>query len=124
MSQDDLLEVRRQFQKGSDWGFISRHGCTGRIHELEVEHKTVLVRTPRGPLQARVRDNTSIRKFDNSEELTLEDLTAGTLVTVNGQEGQSGEIEASEILVIPEGEGGFNIRPARKEGPAMLPVFP
>ena len=93
---------------------------------VEAKVKTVQVVTPRGPLHARVGEGTAIRKTKNSEErvLTFEDLTPGMLITVNGPTGTEGDIEASEIQVVPEGEGGFDIRPHSGEGPVAVPVFP
>jgi hypothetical protein len=126
MNRDDLAEVRKQFQEQASWGFVSQYGRTGRIQSVEAKDKTVQVVTPRGPLHARVDEGTAIRKTKNGEErvLTFEDLTPGMLITVNGPTGTKGDIEASEIQVVPEGEGGFDIRPHSGEGPVSVPVFP
>lgn len=117
LSRDDLARFRQQ---AKDWGFISRDGRTGRIERLE--GKTVMMRTPQGLLMATTGEETIIRK--SSGEVTLADITIGMLVTVNGQQGASGETEASEILVIREGEGGFTIHPGSGENPNMVPIFP
>ena len=124
VGQDDLLAARKQLQEQPAWGFISRYGRTGRVQVIEAKGKTVIVSTPLGSLHAKAGDSTSIRKSNSDEALAFEDLKNGMLVTVSGAEGQSGAIDASEILVIDDGEGGIDIRPASGEGPTMLPVFP
>ena len=40
---------------------------------------------------------------------SLEDLTTGTTVTVAGQRGEDGSLEANAITVVPEGAGGFRL---------------
>ena len=112
MSQDDLTRLRQQ---AKDWGFISTDGRTGRIERLE--GKSLTVRTPQGLLQATTGEDTVIRK--SGSKLTLKDLTTGMLVTV-----ENGQGAAREIVVIPEGTGGFNIHPGSGQGPSMVPVFP
>ncbi len=46
------------------------------------------------------------------------------LITVNGPTGTGGDTEASEIQVVPQGEGGFQIKPATGSGAHAVPVFP
>jgi hypothetical protein len=124
MSQNDLTELRKlrqQFKEQPEWGFISREGRTGRIESIE--GNLLMAQTPKGALQAQLGEMTTVGKA-RGETLTLADLTAGMLVTVNGEFRQRGVIKASEILVIPEGEGGFTIRPRRGDGPNLVPVFP
>lgn len=124
MSPDEAAELMKvSKQQAAQWGFISRFGRTGRIQSVEAKGETVAVATPRGLLQAKVGEGTTIRKAKKGEEtpLAFEDLQAGMLITVNGP---IGEAEATEILVVPEGEGGFDIKPATGPGPHQVPVFP
>ena len=126
MNQADIAELKRQLKEQPHWGFVSQYGRTGRIRSVEAKGQTVRVATPRGPLRARVGEDTAIRETKNGEErvLTFEDLTTGMLITVGGPTGTDGDIEASEIQVVPEGEGGFQIKPATGPGPLQVPVFP
>jgi hypothetical protein len=123
MRQDEAAELIKQVKEQGHWGFVSRYGRTGRIQSVEAKGKTVAVATPRGPLRARVGANTVIHQLKNGQEVTFtfEDLSPGMLITVNGP---IGEAEATEILVVPEGEGGFDIKPATGPGPHQVPVFP
>jgi hypothetical protein len=122
MSRVEQDELSKQFHEQPEWGFISRYGRTGRIQTIDVESKPVVVRTPKGHLQARAADNTAIRQHKiNGKDLTFEDLTTDQLVTVNGERDGDGAIYASEIGVIDgsyDGESGFNIRPYSGQGPA------
>ena len=56
--------------------------------------------------------------------LAFEDLTPGTLVTVDGATGTQENSDAEDLAVVPEGEGGFDIAPAVGSGPRLMPVFP
>ena len=101
------------------------YGRTGRIQEVDVENKTVTVSTPKGLLSAKVKDNTAIRESKrDGKSLTFEALTAGGLITVNGDLGENSTIKASEIRVIDDTESGFNIRPHSGEGPAFRSGLP
>ncbi len=125
MNRAEQDELSQQFRDQPEWGFISMYGRTGRIQEVDVENKTVTVSTPKGLLSARVKDNTAIRESKrDGQSLTFEALTAGGLITVNGDLGENSTIKASEIRVIDDTESGFNTRPHSGEGPAFVPVFP
>ena len=96
----------RQFQSGERPGagaLPGRGGLTGTIEK--VEDNTVTVNTPQGPLQARIGPDTAIQKL---AEGSVEDLQAGLRVTITGQPGEDGMVEASSILLTPEGDGGFS----------------
>ena len=70
-------------------------------------------------------DGTNIHKTTNEEvrTLTFEELTPGMLVTVDGSNGTRENADASEIQVIQEGEGGFNIQPVAGDGPSSPTVL-
>ena len=95
MNQDEIAELKRQFAEHASWGFVSRYGRTGRILSVRADRA-----------------------------LTFEDLTPGTLVTVDGATGTEENYDAGDIEVVPEGEGGFDIAPATGTGPRLMPVFP
>ncbi len=126
MTQEDIVELKRQFTEESHWGFASQHGRTGRIRAVDTKDRTLQVDTPRGPLQAKVGEGAVIHQTSQNGELvmTFEDLTPGMLITVNGPTGIEGDTEADEIDLIPAGEGGFRIEPATGPGPHDIPVFP
>ena len=127
MSEEEAADIRRLFddQQGT-WGFVGRYGRTGRIQLVQEDEKTLEVSTPKGSLRVKVGDDTSISKTEDGESkaLTIEDLTPGTLVTVDGSTGTKEGADAGEIQVIPEGEGGFDITPSDSSGPRLVPLFP
>ena len=119
-SQQDLAQLRQRFQSGEispedldrlgqqfsgqqfGQGFPSRGGVTGIIEK--VEGNTLTVDSPQGALQATINDETVVRKFAVGER---EDLQAGVRVTVIGQLGEDGVVEARSILITPAGADGF-----------------
>ncbi len=110
---EELAQLRQQFQGqgqfggggfggggrlgGGDFG----RGLTGTIDALD--GNVITVDTPQGPLQATVTDETAIQLFSQG---SLADLLEGLRVTVIGQR-QDGAVEASAILLLPEGGEGF-----------------
>ena len=126
MNQDEIAELKRQFAEQASLGFVSRYGRTGRILSVGADDQTLEITTPRGILYARVGAATNIHQTtnDDSRALTFEDLTPGTLVTVDGVTGTEENSDAGDIEVVPEGEGGFDIAPATGSGPRLMPVFP
>ncbi len=114
LSTEELEQLRQQFQglagRGgggggqgfAGGGFGGRGGLTGTIESLEDGSITVV--TPQGPLQAGVDADTTIQVFAQG---TLADLLIGMRVTVVGERGDDGTVNASSIVVIPEGEGGL-----------------
>ena len=64
--------------------------------------------TVQGALQATVGADTVIRRF---AEGTLADLSEGVRVTVSGEPGEGGGLQATSVLLVPEGaDGGFGGR--------------
>ena len=110
IDQDDLAQLREQFQGrlgqgpgGGGFGrFAGGGGLTGTIEK--VEGNTVTVNTPQGSLQATVGPETTIQK---TTEISLEDLIEGMRLTVSGEPGEDGAVQATTIFVFPEGAGGF-----------------
>lgn len=109
---EELAELRQQLQGegqfgggGFGGGRLGGGGLgTGLTGTIEaVDGNVITVDTPQGPLQATVTDETAIQLFS---EGSLADLLEGLRVTVIGQR-QDGAVEASSILLLPEGEGFF-----------------
>ena len=116
LSQDQIDQFRQRLQSGEidpqdlaqlrqgqlGQGFAGRGGLTGTIEEIE--GNTVTVNTAQGPLLATVGEETTIQMFT---EGTLADLQTGLRVNVIGQRGEDGAVEATSIVVTPEGADGF-----------------
>ncbi len=122
ITPEELQQLRAQFQ-GQDGGggrggfgatgadgfrFGGRGGgLTGTIES--VVDGVLIVDTPQGPLQATIGPDTVIRSI---VEVSLEDLLIDARVTVTGQRSEDGVIEASSVLITPDGsrfggEGGL-----------------
>ncbi|MFH1560918.1 MAG: hypothetical protein ABID84_05905 [Chloroflexota bacterium] len=102
-TRDQLRQqLQGQFGQGGIPGLPNRGGLTGTIEK--VEGNTVTVNTPQGPLRATIGADTTIQM---SVEGTVEDLATGTQVTVVGQPGEDGTVQATSIVLVPEGSTGF-----------------
>jgi len=88
---------RQQFPNQSHRGRL-----TGLIEK--VDGNTVTVNTSQGPLSATFGVDTAIRRF---AEGTPSDLQPGTRVTLVGQPGLDGIVEARSVLLNPEDAYGF-----------------
>ena len=122
--------LRQQFQNQSHRG-----GLTGVIEK--VDGNIVTVETSQGPLSATLGVDTKIRRF---AEGTPSDLQPGMRVTLVGQPGVDGTVEARSVLLNPEdayaffntgffsgdsyqrgqiseGEAGFSDRENQEHGP-------
>ena len=124
LSQEDLDELRQQFQDqfgqgGFGGGGFAGGGFGGRgggfgggtdggiglMGTLEtIEGNTVTVNTSQGPLQATITPDTTIQVFT---EGTLADLQTGMRVTVVGGREEDGTVRASSFFITPEGAGFF-----------------
>ena len=112
LSQEELAQLRQQFQGQVAAGgesrlpggtsFGGRGGLTGTIERID--GSTVTVNTDQGLLQATVGADTTIQMFAVG---SLEELQEGMRVTVVGERTQEGTVEATTILMIPEGEESF-----------------
>lgn len=102
-ARDQLRQqFQGQFDRGAGPGGFSGGGLTGTIEEIQ--GNTVTVNTPRGPLQASIGADTTIQVFTDG---TLADLLIGMRVTVIGQPGEDGTVQATSIVLVPEGSTGF-----------------
>ena len=105
LSQDELAQFRQQVQGrfGQDGGGFGGGG--GLVGTLEsVEGDTISLSTPQGTLKATVGGETVIRQ---TAQIGLEDLLEGMRLTVVGERGEDGTVEARTVIVIPEGSEGF-----------------
>ncbi|MCZ6891091.1 MAG: hypothetical protein O7F09_01070 [Chloroflexi bacterium] len=119
LSQEELDQLREQFQGQrpggggtgfggtgfGDTGFGGRGGLTGTIEGIE--GSVVTVNTSQGPLLATVGDDTTIHM---TVQGSLEDLEPGVQVTVVGQRGEDGTVQAVTIIILPEDGGLFGGR--------------
>jgi len=102
--QPDLGQAPRQGQGGA-FGGAGGRGFAGRTGAIEqVEGNTLTVSTEEGTLQAIIGADTTIQLFT---EATLAELTEGMRVTVVGQPGEDGTVQALSIIVVPEGQEGL-----------------
>lgn len=115
ITQEDLAQLRQQFQgqaggaQGGQGfggargqGGFGGGGLVGTVEGLD--GNTLTVNTPQGPLLAALGDETVIQMFAQGSP---SDLTVGARVTVTGQRGEDGTVEAVSILIIPEGAQGI-----------------
>jgi hypothetical protein len=118
-SQEELAELRQQLQAqfgqggggqgpgafgGDGAGFGGRGGLVGTIENIDGQ--TVTVNTPQGLLEATIGADTTIQ-MTTVVELELDDLEVGMRLTIGGQRSDDGAVEATTILVLPEGDGGL-----------------
>ena len=114
VTQEELSQLRQQFQGqagggpgglgfggAGGQGTLGRGGLVGTVESLD--GNTLTVNTSQGPLQASLGEDTVIQMF---AEGSLSDLKVGTRVTVTGQRGEDGSVQANSILLIPEGQEG------------------
>ena len=107
LSPEQLDQFRQQMQDqlgqgAGGMGFAGRGGLTGIIEKIE--GSTLTVNTAQGPLQATIGADTTIQMFSQG---ALADMETGIQVTVTGQRAEDGTVEATSILITPEGVGGF-----------------
>ena len=113
LSPEQLQQLRQRFPGGrlgdgaggfggGGAGLDGRGGLSGTIDGIE--GNTVSVNTSQGPLLATVGDDTTIQMFVQG---TLGDLHAGVTVTVIGQQGEDGTVEARSIVIVPKGGAGL-----------------
>ena len=105
---EDLGQLREQFGGGQGGaggfgGFTGRgDGLSGPIERID--GNTITINTSQGSLQATISDATTITGFTT---FTPEDLSTGVNVTVIGQRGEDGAVEATSIIITPEGGAPF-----------------
>ncbi len=79
-------------------------GVFGTIEAVDGD--VVTLSTPQGVLEVTIDGQTDIQGI---AELPLEDLEAGSSITVSGQRDDSGAMTASSVFVLPEGAEGFGL---------------
>ena len=115
LSDEELAELRQQFQDGGAGGFGGgrprggfgggggQGGLTGTIESID--GTTVTLNTSEGTLRVAITDETTIQK---TVQVTAGDLVEGERLTVVGTPGEDGIVEATFMIVVPEGQaGGF-----------------
>ncbi|PKB80630.1 MAG: hypothetical protein BZY88_08235 [SAR202 cluster bacterium Io17-Chloro-G9] len=104
LSQQESDRTARQFQGGAIDGDGAR-GFPGRTGAIQnVDGNTLTISTEAGTVQASIGADTTIRRFAES---TLADLVEGMRVTLIGQAGEDGTVQAISILVVPDDQEGF-----------------
>lgn len=105
LSPEQLEQFRQQigqrFGEGGAFplgGGLAARALTGDIESID--GNVITVNTPQGPLQATVSDDTGIQVFS---EGAPQDLETGQQVVISGERNDEGVMEATEILVTPEG---------------------
>lgn len=103
LGQQGLGQAFRQFQGGAPGG--TGRGFPGRTGAIElIEGNTLTLRTELGTVQVLINTDTTIRRLS---EATLADLAEGMRITLIGQAGEDGTVQAVSIIVVPEGQEGF-----------------
>lgn len=94
---------------GPAGGGVSLFGTIERI-----EDGLVTVAAPDGPLQVAVANDTTIRKLEPGSRA---DLVEGAAVRITGSPDEEGKVQASLIILVPEGADRFSRRGSRdREG--------
>lgn len=96
---DVLDQIRSRFGGDFQQGVGGGPGLAGEVESFD--GRTVTVNTAQGPLTAEITDGTTIQTF---AEGTSDDIEAGQQVTVVGQPGDDGTVEATLIFISPEGD--------------------
>ena len=104
LGQQDLGQAFRQSQGGALGGTVTRDfpGRTGAIEQIE--GNTLTISTEEGTVQVLIGTDTTIQRFT---EATLAELAEGMRITLIGQPGEDGAVQAVSIIVVPDDQGGF-----------------
>ncbi len=102
-------QIGQQFGEGGGFPFgggeLGARALTGDIESID--GNVITVNTPQGPLQATLSEDTGIQVFSQG---TPQDLEIGQQVIIGGERNEEGVMEATDVLVTPEGDlfgGGF-----------------
>ena len=87
------------FQVPVQAGGAGGRGVTGVLES--VDGGVLELTTSRGPIQARVGQDTTVTVFSEKDGGPA-DLTPGAMVVITGQPGEAGSLETSAIAVLPE----------------------
>ena len=77
-------------------GFMGKQGTIGTVESIE--GNIVTVETMTGTIEVTVAGDTAIQKMD---EGSIEDVSPGDTITVTGESGEDGSIEAVSIFITP-----------------------
>ena len=103
ISPQQLEQFRQQFGEGGgfpfDGGGLASRALTGDIESID--GNVITVNTPQGPLQAALSEETGIQVFN---EGSPQDLEIGQQVVISGERNEEGVMEATDVLVTPEGD--------------------
>lgn len=117
LTQEQRDQLRQQFQgQGGGGGAGGRGRLSGTIESIE--GNTITIGTGRGPLQATIGPDTIIQTM---VEGTTSDLGTGVQVTVTGQRGDDGTVEARSVLVLLEGAEGLLSAGGRRQRDSQAP---
>ena len=118
VGQENFGQALRQRPEASPGGTGSR-GFPGRTGAIEqVEGNILTLSTEEGTVRASIGADTTIRRF---LEATLADLAQGMRITLIGLPREDGIVEATSIIMVPDGQegffgGGFPPRDRRQRG--------
>jgi preprotein translocase subunit YajC len=93
-----LTDQDGQMKDGEE--ITGRAGLAGVVQQLDGD--TLTINTPKGPLQVDISEGTTIQK---TVEGVPDDLQENVNVTVVGERNEDGTVEASSIIIVPEGTG-------------------
>ena len=107
LSPEQLEQFRQQigqrFGEGGALPFggagLAARALTGDIESID--GNVITVNTPQGPLQATLSDDTGIQVAIQGAP---QDLEVGQQVVIAGERNEEGVMQATEILVTPEGD--------------------
>lgn len=109
ITPQQLEQFRQQIGEGGGFPFgggeLGARALTGDIESID--GNVITVNTPQGPLQATLSEDTGIQVFS---EGAPQDLEIGQQVIIRGERNDEGIMEATDVLVTPEGDlfgGGF-----------------
>ena len=105
LSPEELAQVQEQFQGrfGQDGdGFTPGNALAGTIGK--VDGNVITINTAQGPLRATIAEGTTVQ---TTTEVPLADLLEGMRITVSGEPGDGGTIQATSIFVLPEDAGSL-----------------
>ena len=102
-------QISQQFGEGGGFPFggggLAARALAGDIESID--GNVITVNTPQGPLQATLSEDTGIQVFSQGSP---QDLEIGQQVIIGGERNEEGVMEATDVLVTPEGDlfgGGF-----------------
>ena len=104
---EELVQLRQQLLGQQDFGggrgrITGRGGLTGTIERVDGD--SVTVNTVQGVLRVTIGSDTTVQ---TTVELLPEELEEGSRVAINSARDGDGVLQATTIVLIPEGTDGF-----------------